>query len=366
MSIGCSELIAKIEEKYPRNLAEDYDNVGLILGSCDREISKVLIALDITSEVVQEAIDTGADMIIAHHPLIFKGIKKILKGNPLSDMIIKLIKADINVYALHTNFDNAWGGMNDILAQLLELQEVTTLAKNQSSQLVKLAVFVPATHHDIVMKAVLDAGAGHIGNYSHCSFNTVGTGTFKPLEGSNPYIGTSGSLERVEEVKIETIIEVSKMDKVITEMLKAHPYEEVAYDIYPLVNKIENGTGRIGFLKEEMRLEEFCQFIKRRFNIPCLSVGGSLTRIIKRIAVVGGAGADFVSEALNRGVDVLITGDIKHHEAMDAVAAGLSVIDAGHYFTEAAALPYISRFISSISDIECQVTQYNTNSLIRI
>lgn len=366
MSIICSDLVGKIQEIYPLDLAEAYDNVGLLIGNPGKAISRVLVALDITGEVVREATDLGADMIISHHPVIFRPVKKILSCDPLGALISDIIRSDINVYALHTNFDNASGGMNDIIVKLLELKDIEPLGNNHNSRLYKLVVFVPKTHQDLVRKAILDAGAGHIGNYSHCSFNLEGTGTFRPLEGSSPFIGSEGRDERVEETRVETIVDESRFKRVVSKMKEAHPYEEPAYDIYPLENIISGGTGRIGSLREKLTLGELCAVLKDRLQVPHLSVGGSLDRKITRVAVVGGAGSDFVSDSIAKGADVLVTGDIKHHEAMDSVAAGLSVIDAGHYFTEAAALPYMCSFISSISQIECIATRCDTNQLKRI
>jgi dinuclear metal center YbgI/SA1388 family protein len=361
MSLICSEVIGKIEEKYPRYLAEDWDNVGLIIGDRQKTITKVLVCLDITDEVVDEAISGEIDMIISHHPLIFKPLKKIVSDNHVASLLMKLIRSEINVYSMHTNYDNAVDGMNDVLAEMLGLKQCKPLTSNKSQKLYKLVVFVPVSHQHHVRDAILNAGAGHIGNYSHCSFNACGTGTFKPLEGTKPFIGKQDELENVNEVRIETIVEEHSIGNVIKEMLRAHPYEEVAYDIYPLLNSIDYGTGRYGTLEGKMTFKDFCSTVKQRLNVSYLNVVGSLDKEIEKVAIVGGAGADFIKDAINKGCDVLITGDVKHHQALDALSMGINVIDAGHYFTEITAVPMIAKFLGSIDDIQTYESQIDTN-----
>jgi dinuclear metal center YbgI/SA1388 family protein len=366
MSLICSDLIRKIEKKYPRHLAEEWDNVGLIIGDSNKVIKKVLVCLDITNEVVDEAISKGIDMIISHHPIIFKSIKKLVRDNYISSLVMKMVRADINVYSMHTNYDNAIDGMNDILADLLGLKRCAPLTANKSQRLFKLVVFVPFSHQHVVRDAILNAGAGHIGNYSHCSFNACGTGTFKPLEGTKPFIGEQGEIEKASEVRIETIMQEHCINSIVKEMLRTHPYEEVAYDIYPLRNSIEYGTGRYGTLHNKMSFKEFCHSIKEKLSIERLSVAGDINRDVEKIAVVGGAGGDFVADALRMGCDVLVTGDVKHHQAMDAVNAGINIIDAGHYFTEIIAVPMIAKFLESASEIQVYQTQTDTNPLKNI
>lgn len=366
MPVTCREITNKIEERYPLNLAEDYDNVGLLIGSYQKKIGRILVCLEIDNRVVDEAIKKNIDMIITHHPIIFKPIKRIIDDSYITSVIIKLIRSGINVYALHTNFDNADGGMNDILAERIGLQNIHYLSDNKKEALYKVAVYVPVSHEEAVRNALFNAGAGHIGNYSSCSFNIYGKGTFIPLEGTSPYIGKRGKLEKVDEVKIETIVKKEDLERVIDSMLKAHPYEEAAYDIYELNNSIIYGTGRYGTLKEEMSFKDFCSYLKQKLNIPYVNAAGDMERIVQKVSIVGGAGTEFIKDSIKKGCDVFVTGDIKHHEAIDALNSGINIVDGSHYFTEVVALPYIAEFISSSFNIECNVTEVNTNPFTKV
>lgn len=366
MPIACGEMIKKIEMVYPKRLAESYDNVGLLVGDYKKSIKRVLVCLEVNSDIVDEAIRLGVDIIISHHPLIFTPLKNITNDDYISQILIKCIKNDISLYALHTNFDNANGGMNDILADIIELKDTKPLKKIEYNNLFKLVVFVPQTHAEIVRNAMLNSGAGHIGNYSHCSFNLEGKGTFLPLYGTSPFIGRQGELERVDEVRIETIVKEEELINVVNTMLKAHPYEEAAYDVYPLENSTIKGLGRIGVLDKEMNFMDFCNYIKEKFNLSSLNTAGDSERIIKTVAVLGGDGNDFIEDAIASGCDVFISGDIKHHKALVGVLNGINIIDAGHYNTENLAIPYISDFINSIADVDCFVSNINTNPYKRV
>lgn len=361
MSVKCGEIVKGIEKKYPLHLAEDWDNVGLLIGDFDSDIKNILVCLEINDDIINEAIKKKVDMIVTHHPLIFKSFKKLTSNNHISSLIMKLVRANINVYTMHTNFDNARDGMNDIFADLLELKDSKPLTLHKSESLHKIVVFVPLSHKNLVREAILNAGAGYIGNYSHCSFNVYGTGTFKPLEGAKPFIGKQDELEKVDEVRIETIVDEKSLSSVTKEMLRAHPYEEVAYDIYPLNNKLDNGTGRYGKLTNSTNFRDFCDYVKKKLNIDSLNVVGNFDKQINRVAIVGGAGADFIKEAIAMGCEVLITGDVKHHTALDALGMGINIIDAGHFYTEVIALPHIAQFINSLFDVEVNVSEVSTN-----
>ena len=230
-------IIKKIESKYPLNLAYDWDNVGLLVGDFDMNVEKVLVVLEANEKVIDEAIENNIDLIITHHPFIFKKMNKINTMDLKGKLIHKLIKNDIALYSMHTNFDIAYDGLNDYFMKLMGFENSKVLEVTNTETLYKLAVYVPNTHVDKVKNALSDAGAGHIGNYSHCSFSSQGIGSFKPLDNANPYIGSLGEVELVEEVKIETIVPNKTLGGGISSMIKAHPYEEVAYDIYKLENK---------------------------------------------------------------------------------------------------------------------------------
>lgn len=335
MSVKCHELITKLEQLAPKQLAEDWDNIGLLVGSPEQTIHKIIITLDVDQAVVNQAIALGADMIVAHHPVIFKGITNIRTDLPLGSMLADLIKSGIAVYAAHTNLDSALGGVNDILAQKFQLKDSRPLTTVYQEKFYKVVVFVPESHTEIVRIAMTEAGAGHIGNYSHCTFQTKGVGTFLPLLSTTPFIGEEGRLEFVEESRIETILPAHLRSRVINAMLAAHPYEEVAYDEYLLLNKGSScGLGRIGRLGEAVSLGDFINQVKHTLLINSVKVAGSVNAVISQVAVCGGSGAGLIKDAIQAGADVLVTGDVKYHEAQQALAQGLAIIDAGHFATE--------------------------------
>ncbi|MNJ40952.1 putative GTP cyclohydrolase 1 type 2 [compost metagenome] len=324
-------VIQYMEQLAPKHVAMEGDKIGLQLGTLQKEIRSVLIALDVNEEVVDEAISLGADLIIAHHAIIFRPLAGLQTDTPMGKVYEKLIKNDIAVYISHTNLDVTEGGMNDWMAEALGIEDVIPLEDIHTDKLYKLVVFVPKDHHQNVLDAILHAGAGWIGNYSHCSFNLEGYGTFMPREGTDPYLGQQGKLERAEEVRIETIITDSVRNKVIQAMLKKHPYEEVAYDLYPMDLKGRAlGLGRVGRVAKPVTLEAFVERVKEKLEVPAVRVIGDLNRQIKKAAVVGGSGGRYWKHAQFRGADVLVTGDIDYHTAQDALMAGIALIDPGH------------------------------------
>ncbi|WP_163101918.1 Nif3-like dinuclear metal center hexameric protein [Peribacillus alkalitolerans] len=325
------EIIQLFEQFSPKNLAMEGDRIGLELGTLNKPINKVMVALDVLDEVVDEAIEQGIDLIIAHHPIMYRPLKNIVTDQPSGKLIEKLIKNDITVYAAHTNLDITDGGVNDMLVMALGLQDSNMLIPTFEETLKKLIVFVPKEAEDNVREALGNAGAGYIGNYSHCSFSSEGHGRFLPGDGTNPYIGTKGKLEVVDEVKIETVYPKNLEKKVLSAMLKAHPYEEVAFDLYPIENKGKAfGLGRIGNLPIEMSLQQFTEHVKQSLHIDGLRVVGNLNAPIKKVAVVGGDGNKYWSQAKFNGADVYVTGDIYYHVAHDAMASDLNIVDAGH------------------------------------
>lgn len=328
-------LFQALEKWAPKSFAYDWDNVGLQVGSKTHVTKNVLVTLDVNDEVVDEAIENGVNVIIAHHPMLFKPLKSIDYNSVKGSLIRKLIKHDITVYASHTNLDVAEGGVNDLLSDALELENVKPLLTTHIEPLIKLAVFTPVDYVQQVVDALSEAGAGHIGNYSHCTFQSAGTGTFKPLEGANPYIGSTNKLEHVDELKIETIVPEPIIDKVVNAMLAAHPYEEVAYDLYPLKNKGKTyGIGRVGLLSQTMKLEQLIHKVKKQLNVNHLRFTGNLTKEVKRVAILGGSGEKFIEAAKNANCDVYITGDITFHHAQDAKELNIALIDAGHYIEQ--------------------------------
>lgn len=324
------EIIQLFEQFSPKGLAMEGDKIGLQVGRLNKKIDRVMIALDVLENVIDEAIAKDVQLIIAHHPIIYRPLKNIMTDTVQGRMMEKLLKHDIAIYAAHTNLDVAKGGVNDLLAAALGLEKTEVLVPTTNERLKKIVVFVPASHAEEIRQVLGNAGAGFIGNYSHCSFSTSGTGTFIPGENTNPYIGEKDKIEIVEEVRMETIVPETILKKTITAMLKAHPYEEVAYDVYPLENKGEVlGLGRIGIINE-MTLGEFAEKVKTTLEVDKVRVVGDLNSLVKKVAVLGGDGNKYFTQAKFKGADVYVTGDIYYHTAHDAMMDGLNMIDPGH------------------------------------
>lgn len=361
MSVKCSSIFKFIEEIAPCDLAESWDNSGLQIGDPQADIEKALLTIDLNIAVAHEAVNNRAGLIICHHPLMMKPPRTINIRQPLGELISYLIHKNITVYAAHTNLDAAVGGVNSALARRLGLIKPAVLHQTGFSHFFKLVVFVPIGHEDNVRNAVLEAGAGWIGNYSNCSFMTRGLGTFKALAGSNPYYGRVGEMEQVEEVKLETIVPAAILKGAVAAMIDAHPYEEVAYDILPLENRnTATGLGRVGKLAAPMPLSQFAGVVKAALGLSTVCMGGSPDCIVKTVAVCGGSGADLWPEALNAGADIIVTGDVKYHTAQDMAAAGMNFIDAGHYGTEWVVLPVLLKYLTNM----CVETNINVELLL--
>jgi dinuclear metal center YbgI/SA1388 family protein len=346
--VQVKDIVAIMEESFPTYLAESWDNSGLQIGSKSKEVKRLLIALDLDQFVLQEAQKQQVDMIITHHPLLLKSIKNIDYNTALGKMIKELIIADITLYTAHTNLDSAEQGLNQVLAERLSLINIRPLYKAYQETLFKLVVFVPISHIEPVREAIARAGGGSIGRYSDCSFRSQGTGTFRPGNETKPYIGQIGKLEEVDEYRLETIVGRSDLNRVLNAMLKAHPYEEVAYDIFRLENQGPIfSPGRRGNLIEQVSLRDYALSVKTILRLDSVRVVGDLERKVQNIAVISGSGASLMGHVLGHNIDLLVTGDLKYHEAKEAEAAGLAIIDAGHQGTEAIAVPLISEYLGS-------------------
>ena len=340
------KIAAYMEELAPPAWAESWDNVGLQVGAPDRPVQRVLVALELTGGVVEEAIAGQAGLIVVHHPAIFKPWKALRFDTPAGRRIERLVQAGIGLYAAHTNLDQAAGGTNDTLAASAGLTDHQVLFKVGEEKYLKLVVFVPRGHEDAVRDALAQAGAGHIGNYSHCTFQAPGTGTFLPLEGTNPFIGQQGKLEYADELRLETIVPESRLRKAVHAMLGAHPYEEVAYDVYPVANPgPERGHGRIGKLAEPVTLGALAERMKQQLGLTGLAMVGDPDKLVTTVAVGAGSGGMLIPHASRRGADVLITGDVKYHDAQDAADAGLAVIDVGHYNSEVIVVKPLAQYL---------------------
>ncbi|WP_425446087.1 Nif3-like dinuclear metal center hexameric protein [Dethiothermospora halolimnae] len=357
----CKDLINIMDNLAPKYLIEEWDNCGFEIGSKEKDISNVLITLDIRHEVVQYAIDNNIDMIISHHPLFFNSIKNISKDSIKGNMIYDIINNDIVIFSAHTNLDNAYRGINYVLGNLFNLKEPQVINPVYKEKLYKIVVFVPKTHSNHVRNAMSSEGAGHIGNYSHCTYNTEGIGTFMPREGTNPYIGEKDKLEEVEEVKIETIVEKDKLNKTIEAMIQSHPYEEVAYDVYKLENEnIIHGTGRVGDI-DSISLRDLCEIVKDKLGCKSIRVYGDLERKVKRLAVSGGSGSGFIKSASSKEADVYITSEIDYHDGQLAKDLGLAIIDANHYDTEKVVLNHVKEYLLAKTNNELNVLVFDKN-----
>ncbi|KPU44084.1 putative GTP cyclohydrolase 1 type 2 [Oxobacter pfennigii] len=347
MSVKCKDIVRIIENLAPIYLAAEWDNSGLLIGDEEQQIKSVMVALDINKDVLDEAYKLGCDMIITHHPVIFSTLKSLNSNNFKEKIIRDIVSKNISVYSAHTSLDAADGGTNDLLADILKMKNVEVLDKTEEEKLYKVSVFVPKGYQEKVREAIISSGAGHIGNYSGCTFNTNGIGTFLPLEGSKPFIGEMGILEKVDEIKIETIATAANLENVINSILKAHPYEEPAYDIYPLYNKGRKyGFGRVGILDNPVTLKELCQKLKEVLKTDNLRAVGNLDAIVKKAALCSGSGADLLEKSYNLGCDVYITGDVKYHDACDARDMGMALIDAGHFATENIYMPQLMNYLN--------------------
>lgn len=346
MSIKCKQIFDWIEEWARPELAEDWDRIGLLAGAPADEVHKVLVTLDVTNDLITEAIAENAQLIVAHHPLYRDPLPFLRADLYPASHLCRLIRQGIALYAAHTNLDIACGGINDILADKLGLTDIDLLLPTAEESLYKVVVFVPAGYEEQVRQAMCSQGAGWIGAYSDCTFQAQGTGTFRPLEGTTPFLGRRGELEKASEFRLETIVPQQRLDRVLKMMISAHPYEEVAYDIYPLQNQGEKiGLGRVGKLPAPLTLIDFVKSVKERLGLPVVKFSGEAEKRVSRVALCGGGAMSLFEHAVKCGADVYLTGDVRHHAALDALDQGIAVVDAGHYGTERVVVPVLADYI---------------------
>jgi len=352
-----------IEELAPMALQEDYDNAGLLVGNKDMFVTGVLLTIDVTEEVVDEAIRKGCNFIISHHPLIFRGIKQLTGADDIQNCIIKAIKNDIAVYAAHTNIDNALIGVNGKIAEKIGLKNLQIL-QPKSNVLLKLVTFIPKQYVSEVRTALFEAGAGNIGNYDNCSFGMEGIGTFRANENANPYVGEKLEQHYEEETRIEVILPEYLKPKIISALIKAHPYEEPAYDLIPLENDWkDSGAGAIGNLETETDEIEFLNHLKSVFHLETLKYTALLGKKIKKVAVCGGSGSQFLKDAIHAGADIYISADFKYHEFFDAKNKIL-IADIGHYESEQFTKEVFYEVITKkIPTFAVQISDINTNPI---
>lgn len=356
-------IIDFLEHFAPLPYQESYDNSGLITGDSNMPLKGILISLDVTEEVIEEAIKKGCNLIIAHHPIVFKGIKKLTGKNYVERVLIKAIKKDIAIYAIHTNLDNVHTGVNKKIAEKLELINGRILSPKKN-MLSKLITFVPLANTEEVLKTLGAAGAGNIGNYKNCSFRTPGTGTFEPNEFANPSIGEKNKLEEVEENRLEVIFPSFLEDKIVSELKRVHPYEEVAYYLQKIENENQEiGSGYFGELAKELDSLQFLEYLKEKMQLKSIKYTSILNRKIKKIALCGGSGSFLLPQAISAGADVYISSDFKYHEFFDAENK-LIIADIGHYESEVFTKELIYEILNkNFSNIALNLSEIVTNPI---
>ncbi|MDR2651918.1 MAG: Nif3-like dinuclear metal center hexameric protein [Prevotellaceae bacterium] len=360
------DVIQCIERYAPLHYQEDFDNAGLIVGHDEAETNAALLCIDITEEIVDEAISKNINLIISHHPVVFSGLKKITGQNSTQRIVAKAIKHDIALYAAHTNMDNVTGGVNTKICEKLGLVDCKILAPRKN-ELVKIAVYVPESYSEKVRNAMFESGAGNIGAYSDCSFFVKGKGTFKAGENTKPFVGEKGKLHIEDEVKIEMIAQKNNLPKIKTAMLKNHPYEEVAYDVYNLDNKYENaGSGMIGNLPKPMTHDEFYKLLKNTFSLKIIRATKPVSQTIFRVAVCGGAGSFLLGDAIANQADIFVSGDFKYHQFFDAENK-ITIADIGHFESEQFTTEIFCDIIKkNLPNFAAQIAKKNINPIIYI
>ncbi|MEN2282745.1 Nif3-like dinuclear metal center hexameric protein [Algoriphagus sp. SE2] len=361
MGYKIGELISRLESFAPPSYQESYDNATLITGDRSTVLTGVLCSLDCTEAVVEEAISLGANLIVAHHPIVFRGLKSFTGKNYVERTVIKAIKNDIAIFAIHTNLDHVSNGVNKRISDRLGLVN-TKILQPKKQILSKLEFFVPPSGKDKVLKAIHTAGAGKIGEYSECSFQTKGTGSFTPSQNANPAIGEKGKAESLEEIKIEVLVPNHQIGKILGELKTNHPYEEVAYYLTNIENENQEvGAGMIGELSEPLEETDFLDYMKKKMELQVIKHTTLLKKKIKKVAVCGGAGIFLLPDAKRAHADIFITSDVKYHEFFDAENR-LILCDIGHYESEIFTKELLGELLSqNFPNIALYLTKVVTN-----
>ncbi|HEX2030900.1 MAG TPA: Nif3-like dinuclear metal center hexameric protein [Actinomycetota bacterium] len=336
---------AVLDRRYPPSWAEAWDSVGLQAGDRTWPAERVLVALDPTAEVVDEAAQRGCGLVVTHHPLVFRPLKRVDLRDAVAATVARALAARVAVFACHTNADVAAPGVSDALAETLDVRVSGVLRPTAAGARVKLVTFCPPDATAKVLDAIARAGGGVIGEYTHCSFRVRGTGTFLPSERARPAVGERGALNEVEEDRVEVVVPADRSAHAVEALVDAHPYEEVAYDLYPLAGSGGAGLGRLGTV-DPLPAGDLAERCRERLGSEVRLIGDASAEV-RSVAVCGGSGGSLVGEAIAARADAYVTGDVKHHEALEASAGGLSVIDAGHHGTE---WPFVPRLAEALSD----------------
>ncbi|MDG2139349.1 MAG: Nif3-like dinuclear metal center hexameric protein [Flavobacteriales bacterium] len=357
------EITDFLEEIAPLHYQEIYDNSGLIIGDLENKVNDVLITLDCTEEVIDEAISKNCNLIISHHPIIFTPLKKINGKSYVERVIIKAIRNDISIYAIHTNLDNVYNGVNSKIAEKLGLKNCKIL-RPKSKLIKQLVVYCPSLYSESLKQSLLECGAGEFKNYDNCSFSVVGKGTFRPKEGSNPFFGNIGKTETVPEERLELFYDIKNENVLLECLFKNHPYEQVAYQIYSLDNIcLEIGSGMIGEVEDEIECDKFLALIKKKMKTDCIRHTTLNSNKIKRVAVCGGSGSFLLEEAKKKNADIFISSDFKYHEFFDADGK-IIIADIGHFESEQFTKELIYEMLSKkFTKFAVQLSKVNTNPI---
>ena len=361
--ITVGEILRAIEEVAPLSLQESYDNAGLLTGSRDMVARAALVCVDVTEEVIDDAISQRANLVISHHPLVFKPLKSFTGENYIERTLIKALKNDIAIYSCHTNMDNAWNGVNFKMAEMLGLFNLSILSPVPRN-LLKLVTYVPVNSADNVRRALFEAGAGTVGNYDCCSYNTDGFGTFRAGENARPYCGEIGELHKEREIRVEVVLPRHIRSRVVHTLLQIHPYEEPAFDLLPIENEwVQAGAGVVGELLCPMDEMDFLQRLKSIFKAGCVKHTSLTGRKIRQVALCGGSGAFLIPQAVSQGVDAFVTGEIKYHEYFGCEDAVL-LAEIGHYESEQYTKDIFCEIITkNFPTFACYYTKVETNPI---
>lgn len=351
MDIRAKDIMQLMDVWAPPSLAESWDHPGLQAGDPEQPVHALLVSLDLTRANLDYALAHGIDMIVSHHPFLFRGMKTIDLRTEKGRMLADLLSHSICAFAAHTNLDTAREGVNDALAEALGLRNCTGLVPVHQKKMYKLVIYVPASHAEAVRQAAAEAGAGVMGAYTHCSFSSDGIGRFRPGSSAHPFLGKEGVEEEAEEVRIETFLEEDRLEAVEAAVRAAHPYETPVLDLYELTGQgAWDMMGRVGDLPRPMSGRDVVLYIRDRLGMPVIRCAGDLEKTVRRAAVLGGAGAEFRGLARKAGADLYLTGDVKYHEAQEAAAMGLLLIDGGHFHTEKVIIPRIASKIRQAAE----------------
>ncbi|MBI4831924.1 MAG: Nif3-like dinuclear metal center hexameric protein [Candidatus Lindowbacteria bacterium] len=362
LTTSLAKIVEIMRQLAPPHLALEGDNIGLQT-PCAPRVDRVMLALEVDARVVGEAKRRGAGLIIAHHPVIYRKLERIADTDISERVLVAAIRNETGIFIAHTNLDCAPGGVNDVLAQRLELRNARPLKVTREERNYKVAVFVPEDHADKVRAAMCDAGAGHIGEYSYCSFQSPGTGTFIPSEDATPFAGAVGALNKENELRLEVLVPEGSLTNALAAMRIAHPYEEVAYDVYELANPGRAfGMGRIGELPEAVAFKDYVELVKRRLGVKKVKIVGRGQAKIRRVAACGGGGGDMIASVLAEKADGFVTGEVNYHKMLTADAFGLCVVEAGHGATERIVLPALAENLHRrIPEVEIILSRVKTD-----